>query len=85
MMPCSLCGRSRAARVDDGLGYDIELCLGQITWKLEVKSTARRNRLRVYLSRNEFSVGSLLEEWRLVVLGLGQSDEIQAIATVTTS
>ena len=69
---------------DDGLGYDVELCIAQITWKLEVKSTTRRNRLRIYLSRNEFSVGSLLQEWRLVVLGLSQNDEIEALATVAT-
>jgi hypothetical protein len=69
---------------DDGLGYDVELRIGETTWKLEVKSTTRRNRLRIYLSRNEFSVGSLLREWRLIVLGLGQNDQIEALATVTT-
>lgn len=70
---------------DDGLGYDIELDVDETTWKLEVKSTTRRNRLRIFLSRNEFTVASLLPEWRLVVVGLGSTGEIEAVATVTNS
>lgn len=69
---------------DDGLGYDIELELEGRAWKLEVKSTTRWHRLRIFLSRNEFEVGSLLSDWRLVVLGLGDDMQIEAVVTVPT-
>lgn len=67
---------------DDSLGYDIVLEIGGTAWKLEVKSTTRRNRLRVFVSRNELAVGSLLPDWRLVIVGISSSENIEAIATM---
>jgi hypothetical protein len=70
---------------DDGLGYDIELHVYDCAWKLEVKSTTRRGRLRVFLSRNEFETGMAREDWRLVVLRLGDNDQIHQLGTVSTA
>ncbi|WP_250000085.1 protein NO VEIN domain-containing protein [Actinoplanes sp. M2I2] len=68
----------------DGLGYDIELSAGPAVWHVEVKSTKRRGRLDVYLSRHEFEVARLDPAWRLVTVGLDEDGHIGAIATVPT-
>jgi hypothetical protein len=73
---------SHVSLVNDGLGYDIEFSLHGTTWQLEVKSTTRRGRLRIYVSRNEFDVGRLLTNWQLVVLGLGEGNQIEALGTL---
>lgn len=54
----------------DGYGYDISVSGDGITAHLEVKSTTRRGRLVVYLSRNEFDVLLRDENWSLVVVQL---------------
>ena len=69
---------------DDSLGFDIELAIHEHTWKLEVKSTTRRGRLRVYLSRNEFEAAVARENWRLVVVRLDGDLRIVSLATVST-
>lgn len=70
---------------DDGLGYDIEFtCMGT-TWHLEVKSTTRRGRLTIHLSRHEHEVAKLDPVWRLIVIGLDAQDNAAAVATADTA
>jgi hypothetical protein len=69
---------------DDGLGYDLDFTCCGTTWHLEVKSTIRRGRLAVYLSRNEHVVAELDPAWRLVVVGLDEKEQIEALATADT-
>jgi len=66
---------------DDGLGYDIALKLSLGTWHLEVKTTSRRGRLVLYLSRHEHEVALLDPDWRLVVVGLSDDGRPAALAT----
>jgi hypothetical protein len=71
--------------VSDGFGYDIAFeHLGR-TWHLEVKSTTRRGRLGVYLSRNEYEVSRRDSYWRLVVVGLDERFQLQVVATIKSS
>lgn len=70
---------------DDGLGYDIEFTRQGTTWHLEVKSTTRRGRLTIHLSRHEHEVAKLDPDWRLVVIGLDGQDKAAAIAIVDTA
>lgn len=72
---------NHVALTDDGLGYDLAFTLGVNTWHLEVKTTSRRGRLVVYLSRHEHEVALLDRDWRLVVVGLGGDGAPAAIAT----
>lgn len=69
----------------DGLGYDIAVTVSEVTWHLEIKSTTRRGRLVVYLSRQEFEIGQLDPRWRLVVAGLGDDDDLAGLATVRSA
>lgn len=66
---------------DDGLGYDIVLMLSQGAWHLEVKTTGRRGRLVLYLSRHEHEVALADPDWRLVVVGLSDDGKPAALAT----
>lgn len=76
-------GCARHVALDnDALGYDIVVSLDSQVWHLEVKTTTRRGRLNVYLSRNEYEVGSIDPQWRLVVVGLGDNEQLTAVATV---
>ena len=70
---------------DDGFGYDILFRHGSLEWHLEVKSTTRRGRLVIYLSRHEHEVGLVDPSWRLIVVGLDSNLEIRALATVRRS
>ena len=70
------------ARFDDGLGYDVAIVVNGIEWHLEVKSTPRRGRLTVYLSRNEFEIARQDKHWRLVIVGLS-GDDFQPLAVAT--
>lgn len=69
---------------DDGLGYDIEFTCEGTVWHLEVKSTTRRGRLTIHLSRHEHEVAELDPHWRLVVLGLDTDLQASVIATVAS-
>jgi hypothetical protein len=69
----------------DGLGYDVSATAGDVTWHLEIKSTTRRGRLILYLSRQEFEMGKLDPRWQLVVAGLGLGNQLAALATVRRS
>jgi hypothetical protein len=56
---------------DDGFGYDVGFVDTEgADWHLEVKSTTRRGRLLVNLSRHEHDVAKLDPSWRLVAVGL---------------
>lgn len=66
---------------DDGFGYDIDFRYRQSRWHLEVKSTTRRGRLNVHLSRHEHEVGLSDPNWRLLVLGLDESLKLATLAT----
>ena len=70
------------ALTDDGLGYDVAATTEIGTWHLEVKTSARRGRLLIYLSRQEFEISKLDPQWRLVVAGLDHSRQLAAVATV---
>lgn len=70
------------ALTDDGFGYDIAFLLGGVEWHLEVKSTTRRGRLVIYLSRHEHEVSLRDPNWRLVVVGLRGDQSPAAVATV---
>ena len=65
----------------DGWGYDIVFRHEQREWHLEVKTTTRRGRLVIYLSRHEHEVARLDPSWRLVVVGLDEREQVAAIAS----
>jgi hypothetical protein len=71
--------------VSDGFGYDIAFVHLGRTWHLEVKSTTRRGRLGIYLSRNEYEVSRRDPCWRLVVVGLDSELQLQVVATLKSS
>lgn len=73
---------NHVAKTNDGFGYDVAFNCGGTDWHLEIKSTTRRGRLVIYLSRHEYEVGSLDPNWRLLVVGLGDDLQINALATV---
>lgn len=54
----------------DGYGFDVVFQDGVVRGHLEVKSTTRRSRLAVYLSRHEFDVMVADSEWILVAVRL---------------
>lgn len=70
------------AKTSDSFGYDILFRHAGIDWCLEIKSTTRRGRLVFYLSRHEHEVSLREPHWRLVVLGLDDELQLQAVATV---
>ena len=67
---------------DDGFGYDVLFRHSGVEWHLEVKTTLRRGRLVVYLSRHEYEVSLRDPHWRLIVVGLNEEKHVCAIATV---
>jgi hypothetical protein len=69
----------------DAEGYDLDARVGQTRWQLEVKSTSRRGRLLVYLSRHEFETGLRSHNWKLVVAGLDSQSRLRAVAEVGRS
>ena len=70
------------AEANDGFGYDVLFRHGKENWHLEVKTTTRRGRLVVFLSRHEHEVSRLDPYWRLVVVGLDDQLRLGAVATV---
>jgi hypothetical protein len=66
----------------DGFGYDIAVHAAQHSAHLEAKSTTRRGRLTVYLSRNEYETMRRDPEWELVAIRLTSSLEPEAVATI---
>jgi hypothetical protein len=75
---------THVAATSDSLGFDIFWAGRRETFVLEVKSTSRRGRLTIHLSRNEFEVSRHEPRWRLVILLINGDDAIGAIATLST-
>ncbi len=73
------------SKESDAYGYDIEARAGNAHFHLEVKSTTRRNRIRFYLSRNEFETMRRDPHWILVVVRLDDRMQILSLATVNNS
>lgn len=71
----------QASLDDDGLGYDIAFQPDSVEHHLEVKSTTRRGRLTIYLSRHEHEIAHLDTSWHLIVVGLDAEGQVAAIAT----
>ncbi|MFE9538111.1 DUF3883 domain-containing protein [Streptomyces sp. NPDC006691] len=70
------------AAISDGYGYDISVRGRDLSVHIEVKSTVRRGRLTVYLSRNEFETMCRDSTWLLVAVRLTPALEPAAIVTV---
>lgn len=70
------------ATESDGYGYDIHAAMPDKILHIEVKTTTRRGRLSVFLSRNEFETMRRDPDWLLVVLRLNNALEPAATATV---
>ncbi|WP_459805438.1 protein NO VEIN domain-containing protein [Herbidospora sp. RD11066] len=66
------------AETSDGYGYDI--AVGDA--HLEVKSTTRRGRLVIYLSRHEYETMRRDPGWILVIVRLSQDLQLTAVATL---
>ena len=73
------------AEADDGFGYDVLFRHRNVEWHLEVKTTTRRGRLVIYLSRHEHEVCLRDRSWRLIVVGLDGQLKLGALATVRHS
>ncbi|WP_221283597.1 DUF3883 domain-containing protein [Prescottella equi] len=65
----------------DGFGYDISVEGQDLSAHLEVKSTTRRGRLSIYLSRNEYETMLCDPAWSLVVVRL--TDELKPCAVAS--
>lgn len=72
---------SHVAESNDGFGYDIAFFHSGVEWHLEVKSSVRRGRLTVYLSRHEFEVGRSDPNWRLIIVGLTPDLRMHSLST----
>ncbi|NLE80721.1 MAG: DUF3883 domain-containing protein [Rhodococcus sp.] len=73
------------AALSDGYGYDITVRKDHCEHHLEVKSTTRRGRITVYLSRNEYSTMLRDPSWHLVLVNLNQDLEITGIGEIPGS
>ena len=72
---------THVALASDGYGYDVQFQHEDAEWHLEVKTTNRRGRLVIYLSRNEYEVARRDPLWRLVIVGLDSEDRLAELAT----
>jgi hypothetical protein len=61
------------SKFDDSAGFDVQFTMPDQCWHLEVKTTVRRGRLTIHLSRNEYCVSRRDDGWALaeVVAVLG--------------
>lgn len=71
------------AAESDGFGYDIAVEVTPQPVHLEAKSTTRRGRLSVYLSRNEYETMLRDSAWQMVAIRLTPELEPAAFATVS--
>lgn len=76
---------THVSQTDDGFGYDVLFRHENVHWHLEVKTTTRRGRLVIYLSRHEHDVSLHDPSWRLIVVGLDEQLQLQTIATALHS
>jgi hypothetical protein len=70
------------AAESDGYGYDILLTLEGLETHLEVKTTNRRHRLTLYLSRHEYETLRRDPLWALAAVLLDSDLRVKAVATV---
>jgi hypothetical protein len=70
------------AAISDGYGYDIAVHTDPRAVHLEVKSTLRRGRLTIHLSRHEFDTMRRDVQWHLIAVRLTDDLRPAAIATV---
>lgn len=66
----------------DGFGYDIAVHAAQHAAHLEAKTTTRRRRLAIYLSRHEYETMRCDPHWELVAIRLTAELKPEAVATV---
>ncbi|WP_158578784.1 protein NO VEIN domain-containing protein [Spongiactinospora rosea] len=70
------------SQASDGHGYDIEVA-GTSCWlHIEVKTTPRRQRITVFLSRHEYETMIRDPAWQLVAVRLSANLEIEAVCSV---
>jgi hypothetical protein len=69
----------------DGYGYDIAVHAGRHSLHIEVKSTVRRNRLTVFLSRHELETMRQDPYWQLVIVRLTNELTMAAVSEVPSS
>jgi hypothetical protein len=79
------CQVDHVAARSDGYGYDISAVSSISIAHLEVKSTLRRGRLSIYLSRHEYETMRRDPCWRLIVVRLAAELTLDAVATVPAS
>ncbi|WP_433475382.1 DUF3883 domain-containing protein [Spirillospora sp. CA-142024] len=70
------------AEYADGLGYDISVQADGLCLNLEVKTTTRRGRLTIYLSRTEYEVMRDDPAWRLALVFLDADLQVGAVGTI---
>lgn len=70
------------ALANDGFGYDVLLYAAERAWHLEVKTSTRQGRSVIYLSRHEFEVARFDDNWRLILIILGESGQVASISTI---
>lgn len=70
------------AAESDGYGYDIHAAMPDDVLHIEVKTTTRRGRLSIFLSRNEFETMRRDPHWLLVALRMNRALDPVAAATV---
>ncbi|WP_158674647.1 protein NO VEIN domain-containing protein [Streptomyces hoynatensis] len=72
----------RVAEWSDGFGYDIAVRSPECRVHLEAKTTLRRSRFALYLSRHEYDTMLRDPEWQLVLVRLAPDLKPVAVATV---
>ncbi|WNG88496.1 DUF3883 domain-containing protein [Mycobacterium sp. ITM-2016-00317] len=70
------------SQYDDSAGYDVQFTSTARRWNLEVKTTVRRGRLTIHLTRNEYRVSQTDNSWALILVGLDHADNLAALATL---
>ncbi|MFF0126391.1 protein NO VEIN domain-containing protein [Streptomyces mirabilis] len=68
--------------MSDGLGYDISVERAEKALHFEVKTTNRRGRLAIYLSRNEYEVMCADADWQLATVFLDEAGRLAAVGIV---
>ncbi|TDK26586.1 DUF3883 domain-containing protein [Arthrobacter crusticola] len=66
----------------DGYGYDVAVRHAMQSIHIEVKTTTRRGRLTVYLSRNEYETMLRDPSWIMVAVRIDSESRVVAVATV---
>ncbi|MFI0422951.1 protein NO VEIN domain-containing protein [Spongiactinospora sp. 9N601] len=70
------------SQTSDGHGYDIEVVGASCRLHIEAKTTLRRQRLTMFLSRHEYETMIHDPAWQLVAVRLSGDMEIEAVCSV---